>query len=109
MTNNNLKIGEGKKYDDAKTKMAMVLSYFADAFEGVAKCGTYGNVKYADGYWDYNWNLLVDAEKRYLDAAIRHLMEDMKGNEFDSESGLPHIDHVTWNLMAVSQLRKRNA
>lgn len=35
----------------------------------------------------------------HIDAALRHILLDAEGEEFDAESGLPHLAHAAANLM----------
>lgn len=96
---------EGKKYDTGKTKIAMVLGYFSPAVEFLGIVGTYGSVKYGgDAYWDYNWKEVKYAKERYADAAMRHFNSYLGGEWLDKESGLPHLAHAAWNIMALLTL-----
>jgi hypothetical protein len=99
---------EGKKYDSGKPKAGMVLGYFSNAIMAVADVGTYGNEKYGDGYWDYNWNHLDNAPQRYSDALCRHLLAHLGGELVDSESGRQHMAHVAWNALALIELMQFN-
>lgn len=94
----------GKKFDAGKTKIGMVVKYFADALMEVAKCGTYGCAKYGNGkFWDYNWNRVENAKERYSDAMMRHfLLEETE--VVDSDTELLHASHVAWNALAKLQI-----
>lgn len=64
-------------------------------------------------YEKNNWKKLNIKEKdRYLDAALRHIEAYRCGEEFDSETDLPHIVHAMCNLMFLRYFdmkrRKRN-
>mgnify|MGYP006954661155 CR=1 FL=1 len=39
--------------------------------------------------------------RRYKAALLRHLVEFDKGNDLDSESGLPHLANAAWNAIAM--------
>ena len=49
-----------------------------------------------------NWKK-VEPEK-YKEAAFRHWTAYLEGEKLDPETGLPHIDHVTCNLMFLHTL-----
>ena len=100
---------EGKKYDNEKTKMGMVFSYFAKPFDLIAKCGTYGSNKYAkEEFWDTNWCKVTNGRQRYTDALLRHLMAYLGGEKLDTESGLPHLAHAAWCICAVMALEEES-
>ena len=81
---------EAKKYDQNKTRMDLVP---LSVMENLAKILTMGAEKYGEN----NWQELPDFWKRYKAALLRHLTAIDKGELIDSESGLPHIDHVLCN------------
>jgi hypothetical protein len=72
--------------------------------EHVVKIATYGAKKYTDG----GWLSVPNGVRRYRAAAIRHRIA-METEECDSESGLPHVWHVEWNLWAVYTLEQKQA
>ena len=62
--------------------------------------GTYGAAKYSpDG-----WLSVPDGKRRYAEAAVRHRLKELAGEELDPESGLPHAAHYLWNLLAYETL-----
>ena len=63
----------------------------------VAKVYTFGATKYPEG----SWSRLPDGMRRYKAALLRHLVEFDKGNDLDSESGLPHLANAAWNAIAM--------
>jgi hypothetical protein len=87
----------GAKLDAGKPKPGLVIGGFANALSEVVKVGTYGASKYTED----GWMFVENADKRYMDAMYRHLLEHHKGYEFDEESGLSHLAHAAWNLLAV--------
>ena len=89
----------GAKLDGGKTRMGLVISGFPRALNLVGMVSTYGAMKYSDE----GWRKVPDGAKRYFDAAIRHLTPP-DGNFTDNETGLPHLAHAIWNLMAVLEL-----
>lgn len=87
---------QGVKHDDGKIKAALLLD-FRNALTAVAEVGTFGADKYTRG----GWQSVPDAETRYSDALWRHLLTE--GN--DEESGLLHVAHAAWNILALLELK----
>lgn len=97
----------GKKLDSGKAPVAQgFIAYFRKAMEAVAKVSEYGAKKYAVAYSDQNWRRVEDAKNRYADALARHFAAYVAGETHDPESGLPHLDHVSWNANALIELRE---
>lgn len=97
----------GKKLDSGKAPVAQgFIAYFRKAMEAVAKVSEYGAKKYAVAYSDQNWRRVEDAKNRYADALARHFAAYVAGESHDPESGLPHLDHVSWNANALIELRE---
>lgn len=48
----------------------------------------------AKKYKEDNWQTVPDAQRRYYDAAIRHLTAWWDGEKLDSESNMPHLAHA---------------
>ena len=70
---------------------------------GTARVLEYGAKKYGDqsDHWD------EVEEIRYIDAAYRHLLAIIDGEDADKESGLPHIWHLACNAGFLCALRER--
>lgn len=86
---------EGIKYDEGKLRIAEMLEDFAEPLQELCKVWQFGADKYSKG----NWKLVDNAEDRYTNAMLRHLMAE-KLNYRDMESELPHAAHVAWNALA---------
>lgn len=72
----------------------------ARALTALAEIYTYGASKYqAD-----SWRTVPDAIPRYRAAAWRHWVAYLSGEALDPESGLPHLAHLHWNVVALSEL-----
>jgi len=80
------------KFDGDKPSYALIPPF---ALNEVAKCLTYGAKKYAPE----NWRYVDDAQRRYFDAAQRHLWALARNEDIDPESGLPHAAHAIVSLM----------
>lgn len=92
---------EGVKYDDNKPLVGDCLTIFGRAIMAVGECILKGQEKYPE---IDNWKRVKDAERRYTNALIRHLIKHLAGIEKDKESGLTHIQHVAWNALAICEL-----
>ncbi|WCA46220.1 hypothetical protein [Caulobacter phage DCM] len=88
----------GIKKDQGKMPWNLLMRDFALALRGMVAVLAFGMRK---GYAADNWKR-VEAE-RYRAALYRHLHEIESGNPVDDESGHPHIDHVVFNALALSQ------
>jgi hypothetical protein len=64
----------------------------------VARVYGYGARKYADRNWErgYNWSWSYGALQRHVNAF-------WGGEELDPESGLPHLAHATFHLLALME------
>lgn len=91
----------GVKYDDGKV-LGQLLGDFSRALMGVAEVGTFGAQKYTRG----GWQTVPCATQRYYDALWRHLLLANQ-EDCDPESGMTHLEHAAWNILAVVELKKR--
>ncbi len=90
----------GIKYDQGKPRVSLLSSI---ALLEVAKVATFGANKYQDHNWRkaFKWS-------RLLDAALRHILAYNGGNRIDEESGLSHLNHAAWNLLALIEFENTN-
>ena len=86
----------GTKYDDGKLQYSLVPPY---ALAEVARNLTAGLQKYKQRN---NWQLVPDAEQRYMDALYRHLEAHRRGEVFDTDSSAPDMPHLA--AVAVNAL-----
>ena len=93
---------EGMKFDSDKPELDLLLD-FGLAFQEVGKVATYGANKYAPG----NWLFVEKADRRYMAALLRHLMQS-NIDAIDKETGIDHLAHVAWNALAVLELKLRS-
>ena len=82
----------GVKHDKDKPKWNLLPW---DELEDVVHVLTFGAKKYAPD----NWKFVDDANNRYMDAAMRHLVAHQQGEQRDAESGEPHIAHAICCLL----------
>jgi len=91
------------KNDKGKPLAGLVLQDFARALEQVVEVGTFGAKKYSK----HGWLSVPDARERYTDALYRHLLAYGKGDYTDDDSGLRHLSHAAWNILAILELEER--
>ena len=94
----------GAKLDAGKPRLGLVLGAFANALVEVGKVGTYGAQKYTDN----GWLDVPNGKARYTDALLRHVFAEASGEECDSDTGLSHLAHACWNMLAVLELHMRS-
>jgi hypothetical protein len=97
----------GSKADSGKIRPWLMFQGFARALEEVAKVTTEGALKYTPN----GWVEVPEAQERYFDAFMRHLLKLAKGKIFDNEPGgigTYHMSQVIWNLLAVFELQLRS-
>ncbi len=79
----------GTKYDAGKLQYSLVPPY---ALAEVARNLTAGLEKYKQRN---NWQLVPNAEQRYLDALYRHLEAHRRGEIYDTDSTTPNMYHLS--------------
>lgn len=90
-----------KKYDQGKPMVGLMQKDFSKALMLVADVSRYGVEKYKEpGSWLY----VDDGFNRYLDAMGRHLLLSHT-EQYDEESGHPHLAHHAWNALAILQFK----
>lgn len=85
---------DGLKYDEGKLRFDLIPPI---ALRALAQVYTMGAEKYDDN----TWQNLENFYPRYLAALHRHLNAHQLGEIKDPESGLYHLDHALWNLVAL--------
>lgn len=92
--------GTGKKYDSGKSMVGTLCRIFPRALLGVGKCIEFGTHKYPK---PDNWAKVNDGFNRYSNSLMRHLLKIFAGQKIDAETGLPHIYHCCWNVLAMAE------
>jgi hypothetical protein len=70
---------------------------FPEAMRGVARVSAYGEAKYA------RFNYLKGAPaSESISCLMRHLLAWYNGEDVDPESGLNHLDAVSWNALRLT-------
>ena len=95
---------EGLKYDTGKNRMGLMCENFSRALWEVAKVSTFG----ANRYGANNWQHLENSKERYMDALCRHLFQHLQGEEINEESGLLHLSHCAWNILALLEFELKD-
>lgn len=90
----------GEKDDSQKTRFSLVP---AEALSDVIDVLEFGAKKYGAE----NWRKVDNAQERYFNAAMRHLLAWRKGESSDDESGLPHLAHAATCLMFMIEGEKK--
>jgi len=88
------------RFNKGKVRFDLIDAEFE---EGVARVLTFGDDKYGAENWKASYNTEHHEEfVRGCYASLRrHLHAIRIGEWLDSESGLPHIDHVSCNVMFI--------
>jgi len=89
----------GVKHDDGKTDWSL-LPY--DALEPIVRVLMHG----AEKYGAENWRDVPDGERRYWNAAMRHLIAYMSGTGEDDESGMSNLAHAACNVIFLIELAR---
>lgn len=84
---------KGLRYNENKIRFHLLEPF---AIEKLAEVFEVGAKKYAPHNWlkGMGWSKMIDSLKR-------HLSEFEKGIDYDSETGLLHMQHLAWNAMAL--------
>lgn len=93
----------GSKLDAGKPIAGEIVTSFSHALNAMIEVATFGAGKYTRrGFLQ-----VPNAEERYRDALMRHLLKYGMGEEVDSDSGLPHLSHALWNMAAMLEVHLR--
>lgn len=85
------------RYNAGKSPLSMILEA-RHALEGMAGVLEFGAAKYARGNWHKG---LPHAD--ICDSMLRHISAYLSGEDLDSESGKPHVDHIFTNAMFLAE------
>lgn len=91
----------GRKFDSEKTQYGLLPP---KALKETADVLTFGAKKYAPD----NWRFVPDANRRYFDAAMRHLWAWKEGECNDPESDRSHLAHAMCCIMFMLELEKES-
>lgn len=100
---------KGQKFSNDKLPLyTVIFKQFPLALQEVAKCSQAGHKKYPNDVDWMNFKRVEDAENQYLNAAIRHLMEEGINEDMLEYGEITHISQVLWNFLAHLQIKLEN-
>lgn len=81
------------RFNSGKLRMSLVPASYG---QYAAKVLEYGAIKYSANNWRKggNWMEIYESLQRHIDSF-------REGEDFDPESGLPHLSHAAFNLMVL--------
>jgi hypothetical protein len=92
----------GRKFDGGKLQYGLLPPL---ALRETVKVLTFGAEKYEPD----NWRRVPDPNRRYFDAAQRHLWAYKEGEKIDPESGVNHLAHALCCIMFMLDLDEQNS
>jgi hypothetical protein len=88
------------RYSKDKPKLSYISTAPA-ALEGLARVFAFGaEIK---GYGKHNWKKGLRITE-VVDSLDRHKLALLNGQDTDDESGIPHVDHLLWNALVLSEM-----
>ena len=91
----------GVKHDSGKLNWSLMPF---GALQEVVKVLEFGSKKYAPNNWQY----VDNADERYWNAAMRHLIAYKTESTNDSETGLSHLAHAICCMLFLQHLNNEN-
>jgi len=88
----------GDRDNTGKPEISMILEA-RHAMGGIADVLTFGKNKYARGNWRKGLS-----HTQICDSMLRHLSAYLAGEDTDSDSGLPHVDHIACNALFLAEM-----
>lgn len=86
----------GSRFNTGKTQWGLV---DFESLEGMVKVLEFGANKYGIDNWQKGLTTIS-----IIESMLRHIFAFMKGNDIDSESKLPHTDHIMCNAMFLAYM-----
>ena len=83
----------GLHKDEGKTRWDLMPW---ECLDEIAQVFTFGCTKYAERNWENGIHT-----GRLIGSAFRHIYEWLMGRDTDKESGIHHLAHAAWNIMAI--------
>lgn len=93
----------GVKHNKLKAPLDILQTrQFPKALQALALATAFGNKKYKDTDKDFlNFKRVPGGSQTYFDAAARHNVQRI---DTDEDSGLPHLVHAVWNMLAALEI-----
>lgn len=82
-----------------KVRMELVDTGFPNAMYAIAQVMTWAAEN--KGYKPNDWKNLPDSFMAFTGSTGRHRVKRLKGEELDDESGLLHLAHEAFNILAL--------
>lgn len=92
-------MSDGLKHDDGKDRWDLLLVMLSDEAREVVLGLMYGANKYKENPDDPNYRKVKDPRRRFGNAAIRHIVRAINGEQIDAESGVSHLALAAINCM----------
>jgi len=92
----------GDRFNEGKPELSYVMQ-FRHAVEGMSRVAAFGAFKYSR----YNWKKGLD-HMEIVDSLLRHLYAYTDGQDEDPETGQLHVDHLSWNALALAEMVRIN-
>ena len=86
------------RFNDGKPQLNYILTA-PHAVKGLSQVFEFGAKKYARNNWQKGLKIT-----EVMDSLLRHLMAYQNGEEVDSDSGLKHVHHITWNALILAEM-----
>lgn len=93
-------MNQNAKADQGKPRPTLVPASLINAVTAIRE---YGCKKYND---PENWRKVET--QRYKDALYRHWLAYLSGEEFDEESGMPHLWHLACNVAFLIEFQEKS-
>lgn len=90
--------GKGSRFNENKTRYDLLAKH---ALKNTADVFAFGSKKYGENNWErgMKWTTILSSLERHLHAIKR-------GEDYDPESGLLHISHLTCNSLMLGEYYK---
>jgi hypothetical protein len=95
-------MNQASRFNDGKPPLSYLLD-FPNAIKGVAVVCDRGAKKYSK----YNWKKGLPYTG-VIDSLLRHTTAFQNGEDLDPEDGIPHVDRIVWNALALAEYWRSN-